>query len=262
MSSRQDTRLSEAAPTSSWDIDVPPSSCTRYALRVRFGDWWAGRRDRRGLRSVDIDGLVQISDDEPAAHLRWVRARCAEFDERDRLIYNGMQKALAPDVEKLAERVLSLTRLRHEAEDAQAALDAYPPITEAELARRTIVEADIDETIIRARRGKEHDERRGPVAARIAAKREQIVDAQREIEERTARIRAHYDRERETAAALYAFYTRRVETYLRVLLHRNPDRAAVMELLPSPVVVRPGWFDEPCPWPTRLAAELIEEVSP
>ncbi|ORM02887.1 hypothetical protein [Prescottella equi] len=228
---------------------------------MKVGDWWAGRRDRRGLRDVDIDRLARICVGEPAAHLRWVRERCAQFEEQDRIIYEGVQDALKPDLIKLTERILSLDRMRRAADDAQAALEEYPPITEAELSRRTMVEANVDETVIRARRIRDYDARRRPVAARVAAQREQIADAQRDIAERMARIRAHYDRERETAAALYAFYTRRVEAYLRVLLHRNPDRAAAMELLPSPVVVRPGWFDEPCPWPTRSEVELIEEVS-
>lgn len=243
------------------DTGVTTQTCTRYPVWVRVGDWWAARRDRRGLRGVDIESLARTGDGEPAAHLRWVRARSAEFAERDRLRHAKMQATLAADIEKLTELVLSLDRLRSEATEARTALEQFPPITEAELTRRTSVEAEVSEAIVRERRTAEYLDRRRPVADRATAKLDQVASAQRAIPKLIAGIHASYDREREKAAALHAFYTTRVETYLRILLHRNPDREAAMELVPSPVIVRPDWFDEPCPWPARPSTAPIEEVS-
>jgi hypothetical protein len=240
---------------------VMTPNCTRYLVRVRVGDWWAARRDRRGLRGIDIESLARAGGGEPAAHLRWIRARSAQFAEQDRIHYADMERALAPDIERLTELVLSLDRLRREAAEARTSLEEFPAITEAELTRRTVVEAEDPEPVIRARRTKEYEARRRPVAVRSTECLDRYTAAQRGIAERTARIHHRYDTTRQQALALYAYYTQRVETYLRILLHRNPDREAAMELLPSPVIVRPDWFDRPCPWPAGPVTAPTEEVS-
>lgn len=243
------------------EVDAPVPVCTRYAVLMRLGDRWAGRRDRRGLSIVDVDRLAQLGPDEPAAHLRWIRARSAEFAELDRHLVAHMERVLASDIEKLTELGLSLDQLRDEVDKAHALLEKYPPIGEDELSRRTIVEAEDDESVTRIRRRREYEARRRPIAARVEELCERHAAAQREIAERTARIHRVFDTTRQIALAQYAFYTKRVETYLRALLHRNPHREAVMSLLPSPVIVRPGWFDQPCPWPAHPVTAPIEEVS-
>lgn len=261
MKARENYGTSDTTPTTP-KRDADEAACTRYIILLRIGDWWAGRRDRRGLKIVDVDRLAQTGGEVPAAHLRWIRARGAEFAEQDRRLYARMEEMWARDIERLNERVLSLDQLFEEAAAAQALLDAFPPISEAELSRRTLVEADDDESVIRLRRAREYENRRHPLAARAATLQERHAAAQHEIAELTSRIHRRFDTTQQIARARYAFYTRRVETYLRVLLHRSPNRESVMALLPAPVIARPKWFDQPCPWPTQPVAAPTEEVSP
>lgn len=231
-----DTRLADAG----W-------SSGRYTVVRRTADWRAARRDRRALRDVDIERLAETFS-YPAAHLRWVRARSAEFTEGDHLLVAAAEARLAPAIERLGEINRSLGDLAEDVTAARAALQHFPPLDDEQLVQRNIVEADDDDSVIRLRRTSEHEGRRRPLVARVVEASARYRNAVAERATLAARIVREFDTLREIAMARHAFTTMRVEHYLRTLLHRNPNREAAMALVPLPVIAMPAWVTLPCPW--------------
>lgn len=223
------------------------SSSDRYTVGRRTGDWWAARCDRRGLRGVDIERLAETFS-YPAAHLRWVRARSAEFVEGDHLLLAEAEARLAPAIERLDEINRSLDDLAEDVKAARATLQDFPPLHDEQLVQRNIVEADDDDSVIRLRRAREYEARRHPVAARVDEVSARYRNAVAERAMLAARIIREFDTLRKVAMARHAFTTMRVEHYLRTLLHRNQNREAAMALVPLPVIAPPAWVALPCPW--------------
>lgn len=133
-------------------------------------------------------------------------------------------------------------------------------LDEAALTLRNAVEQHISETLVRARRQREHDAKR----AKVAAELQQAVEKVRALRVEQARLLEMITTREQILAArvrqLHEHTLRRCATYRHHLGRKHPDGNALIPYLNLALPSLPDWLPrhapgaEPAAGPRRLAA--------
>jgi len=223
----------------------------RYGLFARLSDRMQGNRDGHlGLPSADADF--------PATPV--IRTLVSAFDGAHHDELQRIERDIAAWREEVGTRQAQLVTARSELHRLEAKVRSMPESLSADdLKQRRPGETDTDETIVRGRRTRAHEQRRAALDARIDALRAQAHQLDAEVQRIEEAVLARRTIGAVRVARLHAYTERRIATYHRRLLRVHPDAARLAAILPSTNPRLPPWADElvpASPEPVKSACAL------
>jgi hypothetical protein len=230
------TRKSSTA----WDTE--PHKAIRYTPVEWFIDCRAGRRD--GDAAIpDLPDEPAEAADPRAVTTPFIEVRGRHFRDRSEREHRHTLNDLEPVRRQLAAVRQDIACGQEKVSELRKRLDAIPEkLDEAALTRRNAVEQHIPEELVRARRQREHDARRGKVAAEL----EQAVARVRGLRVEEARLaRMIITREQILATRvrqLHEHTLRRCATYKHHLVRKHPDGSALIPFLDLALPTLPDWL--------------------
>jgi ABC transport system ATP-binding/permease protein len=237
------------APT---DWDTKPHKPIFYGPLARLSDVWAGRRDGR-LGLPPLPG--QDGPPDPSqVRTPYLAIRNHHFLDRAERERRHMQSDLGATYQRLSSLDQEIAEAEQRAAEARKQLDDMPVhAPEQDLKKRTAVEQNAEEALIRARRQREHDKRRAP----LMTKDQQAAEAVRALRVQRAQVAGLVCARRRILEGrvrqLHEHTWRRGRTYQRHLVRRHPDGHALLRHLDLAMPTLPAWLTSPDPaidrWP-------------
>ncbi|MGK3207302.1 hypothetical protein [Amycolatopsis sp. MEPSY49] len=210
-----------------------------YGPVARLADRRAGRQDgKSGFPALPVN------DEFAATPYHGVRQHHLNvFAARELL---RQEEEIHPLVRRRKELEGEITSAEEKVAEARARLAATPAVpSEEELTRRNAVESGVDEQLVRTRRQREHNGRRGP----LVQEERRAVEQARSLHIELARLQGGIvARKRLTLARIQLHHEhaqRRCRTYERHLVRRHPDGGALIPLLALARPRLPAWVHEP-----------------
>jgi hypothetical protein len=226
-------------PKSSTTWDTKPPKAIRYTPVAWFIDRHAGRRDG----DAAIPDLPAETAELTAATTPFIEVRRRHFRDTSEREHRHMLNDLEPVHRRLAEVRQDIQDTEEKAAEIRTRLEAIPEKPdEAALTRRNTVEQHIPDELVRTRRQREHDGRRGKVQAEL----DQVLAKLRGLRVEEARLtRMIITREMILAARvrqLHEHTLRRCGTYKHHLVRKHPDGPALIPFLDLALPALPDWL--------------------
>ncbi|MGH3219397.1 MAG: hypothetical protein ACRDPY_11925 [Streptosporangiaceae bacterium] len=231
--------MTRKSPTG-WD--AKPHKPIFYSPAARIADWRAGRGDGDAAIPDLPAGPVEAAD-PPAATTAYLEIRRRHFLDRSERERRHMLTDLEPVHRQLAAVRQDIAGCEEKVTEIRERLDAIPEVPgDAALTRRNAVEQHAPDELVRARRQREHDAKRGKVLAEL----EQAADRLRALRVEEARLSMMIDaRERILATRvgqLHEHTLRRCGTYRHYLVRKHPDGNALIPFLNLALPTLPDWL--------------------
>lgn len=248
-------------PSTTWD--TKPHKPIRYGPLARLADRFAGVSNGNAAIPDVPAGPAETADPQ-AATPPYLEIRRRHFLDRSEREHRHMLTDLEPVRRQLAALRQDIAGSQEKAAELRKRLEAIPERPdEATLTRRNAVEQYTDEALVRARRQREHDARRGKVLAEL----EQAAAKVRALRVEEARLTGMIAAREQILAArvrqLHEHTLRRCATYLHHLVRKHPDGNALIPFLNLALPILPDWLPRHDPdtgaadraaGPRRLAA--------
>ena len=244
-------------PSTTWD--TKPHKPIRYGPLARLADRFAGVGNGNAAIPDVPAGSAETADPQ-AATTPYLEIRRRHFLDRSEREHRHMLTDLEPVRHQLAALRQDIAGGEEKAEELRRRLEAIPEKPdEATLTSRNAVEQHTDEALVRARRQREHDARRGKVQAEL----EQTVAKVRALRVEEARLTGIIAAREQILAArvrqLHEHTLRRCATYRHHLVRKHPDGNALIPFLNLALPSLPDWVPQADPadraaGPRRLAA--------
>jgi hypothetical protein len=226
-------------PSTSWD--TKPHKPIPYWPGARLADRFAGRGDgNAAIPELPAPGEVV---DPHAATTPYLEIRRRHYLDRSEREHRHMLNDLEPVHRELAALREDIAGGDEKVSEIRKRLDAIPEEPdEAALKRRNVVEQQIDEALVHARRRREHHAGR----ARVLAEEQQALDRVRALRVEEARLAETIASRKEILATrvrqLHEHTLRRCGTYRHHLVRRHPDGAALIPFLDLALPTLPDWL--------------------
>jgi hypothetical protein len=226
---------------SSTTLDVKPRKAILYTPVAWFIDRRAGKGD--GDAAIpDVPAGSAETADASAATSPYIEVRRRHFLDRAEREHRHMLKDLEPVHHQLAGVRQDIAGGEEQVTEIHKRLGAIREPDEAALTQRNAVEQHIPDSLVRARRQREHDDRRG----RVQAELDQALARLRGLRVEEARItRMILTREQILATRvgqLHEHTLRRCATYKHHLVRRHPDGQALIPFLDLALPALPDWL--------------------
>lgn len=227
-------------PSTTWD--TKPHKPIRYGPLARLADRFAGASN--GNAAIpDVPAGQPETADPQAATTPYLEIRRRHFLDRSEREHRHMLTDLEPVYRQLAALRQDIAGSEEKADELRKRLDAIPEKPdEAALTRRNAVEQHTDEALVRARRQREHDARRGKVLAEL----EQAVAKVRALRVEEARLTGMITAREQILGArvrqLHEHTLRRCATYRHHLVRKHPDGNALIPFLNLALPTLPDWL--------------------
>lgn len=231
--------MTQKSPTT-WDIK--PHKAIRYTPVAWFIDRRAGRRD--GDAAIpDLPAAPAETADPPAATTPFIEVRRRHFLDRSEGERRDMLTDLEPVRRQLAAVRQEIAGTKEKADELRQGLSAIPEKLDKDaLNRRNAVEQHIPDELVRTRRQREHDARRGKVQSEL----DQVLAKLRGLrieEARLARMIITREQIRDTRVRqLHEHTLRRCGTYKHHLVRKHPDGPALIPFLDLALPTLPDWL--------------------
>ena len=224
---------------SSTTWDTKPHKAIRYTPVEWFADRRAGWRDG----DAAIPDLPAGSIDPQPAATPYLEIRRRHFLDRSEREHRHMLNDLEPVHRRLAEVRQDIAGGEEKVDEIRARLAAIPEKPdEAALTKRNAIEQHAPEELVRARRQREHDDRR----AKVQAELDQALAKLRGLRVEEARLtRMIITREQILATRvrqLHDHALRRCGTYKHHLVRKHPDGNALIPYLDLALPALPDWL--------------------
>lgn len=226
-------------PKSSTTWDTKPHEAIRYTLAAWLTDRHAGVSNGNAA----IPDLPAGSIDPQPATTPYLEVRRRHFLDRSERERRHALNDLDPVHRQLAATRQDIAGGEEKVADIRARLEAIPENPdEPALTLRNAVEQHIPDELVRARRQREHDTRRGQVQAEL----DQALAKLRGLRVEEARLtRMIINRELILAARvqqLHEHTLRRCGTYKHHLVRKHPDGQALIPFLDLAIPALPDWL--------------------
>lgn len=243
--------MTQKSPTT-WDIK--PHKAIRYTPVAWFIDRRAGRRD--GDAAIPDPPAAAETADPPAATTPFIEVRRRHFLDRSEREHRYALTDLEPVRRQLAAVRQEIAGTEEKADELRKRLSAIPEkLGEDALNLRNAVEQHIPDELVRTRRQREHDARRG----RVQAELDQVLAKLRGLRVEEARLaRMIITREQilvTRVRQLHEHTLRRCATYKHHLVRKHPDGPALIPFLDLALPILPDWL--PLRDPAAGAADLM-----
>lgn len=227
-------------PSTMWD--TKPHKPTFYGPIARLADRFAGRGDGKAAIPALPIGPAEVIDAQ-AGTTPYLEIRRRHFLDHSEREYRQMLIDIEPVFRQLAALRQDIEAAEEKVTEIRERLDSIPPLpAEAVLASRNVVEQHADETLVRARRLREHDARR----AKVLAEEQQAVEKIRALRIEEARLTEMIAAREQILATrvrqLHEHALGRCSTYMRHLVRKHPDGAALIPFLYLARPALPDWF--------------------
>jgi hypothetical protein len=227
-------------PSTTWD--TKPHKPVFYGPLARLADRFAGSGDGNAAIPDVPAGPAETADPQ-AVTTPYLEIRRRHFLDRSEREHRHTLADLEPVRRQLAALREEITGGEEKAAELRERLDAVPEkLDEAALTRRNAVEQHIDEALVRARRQREHDARRGKVLAEL----EQATAKVRALRVEEARLTGMTGAREQILAArvrqLHEHTLRRCGTYRHHLARKHPDGNALIPFLNLALPALPDWL--------------------
>ena len=225
--------------------DARPLKPIFYGPLARLADRLAGRGDGHAA----FPALPAGPDADPeAATTPYLEIRGRHFLDRSEHERRSMLSDLEPVHRQLAALHQDIAGGDAKVAEIRKRLDAIPEKPdEAALTSRTAVEQHLDEALVRTRRQREHDRRRG----KVLAEEQQALDKVRAMRVEEARLAGMIAAREQILATrvrqLHEHTLRRCGTYRHYLVRKHPKGAALIPFLYLALPTLPGWLPHPGP---------------
>jgi len=241
-------------PPTGWD--TKPHKPVFYGPLARLADRFAGSGDGHAAIPDLPAGPAQTAEPQVATtpYLEIRRRHFLDRSERER---RNMLTDLEPVHRQLAALRAGIAGGNDQVAAIRERLGAMPEKPdEAALTCRTVVEQHADETLVRARRQREHDARR----ARLVTEEQEAVAKVGGLAVEEARLAGLLSTREQILATrvrqLHEHTLRRCATYRHHLVRKHPDGSALIPFLDLALPVLPDWLPRqpPQPGPADQAA--------
>ena len=248
-------------PSTAWD--TKPHKPIFYGPLARLADRFAGVSNGNAAIPDVPAGPAETADSRPAT-TPYLEIRRRHFLDRGEREHRHMLTGLEPVQRQLAALRQDIAGTEEDVAELRERLEAIPEKPdEAALTRRNAVEQDAGEALVRGRRQREHDARRGKVQAEL----DQALAKLRALRVEEARLTGMIDAREQILAArvrqLHEHTLRRCGTYRHHLVRKHPDGNALIPFLNLVLPTLPDWLPRHDPdagaadraaGPRRLAA--------
>jgi hypothetical protein len=222
--------------------DDSPLGPIPYGIMARLADMWAARRDG----NADVPRLPSthgLPDPDNPRHgiTPYLEVRNREFRESAEREKHRMLSELRDIFHQRAELQQQIA-----GEDAKAytlhQFVANMPQGPAEPDRRNVLELHLPESLVRARRQREHLAEKAKLVAQELEARNNASEL-RAREARLAETIAHRERQMHARVRQILEYSlRRCGTYMHHIVHHHPDSGAVIPYLRLALPSEPDWL--------------------
>jgi hypothetical protein len=222
--------------------DTKPHKPIFYGPLARLADRFAGAGDGHAA-TPDLPASSGEDPEPPVATTPYLEIRRRHFLDRSERARRDMLADVEPVQQQLAALRAELAGCGDKAAGLRKRLDAMPDSPdEAALTRRTVVEQHADETLVRARRQREHDARR----ARLVAEEELAAAKVRALAVEEARLAGLIGAREQMldtrVRQLHEHTLRRCATYRHHLVRKHPDGNALIPFLDLALPALPDWL--------------------
>ncbi len=231
--------MTRKSPTG-WD--TKPHKPIFYGPLARLADRFAGTGD--GHAAIpDLPAESAETTEPQVATTPYLEIRRRHFLDRSEREHRHMLTDLEPVQRQLAALRAETASGNEKVAEIRKRLGAMPEkLDEAALTRRTVVEQHTDETLVRARRQREHDARR----ARLMAEEEQAITKVRSLAVEEARLAGLINAREHILATrvrqLHEHTLRRCAIYRHHLVRKHPDGSALIPFLDLALPALPDWL--------------------
>jgi len=227
-------------PSTTWD--TKPHKPIFYGPVARLADRFAGRGDGKAAIPALPVGPAEVIDAQ-AGTTPYLEIRRRHFLDHSEREYRQMLIDIEPVFRQLAALRQDIVAVGEKVTEIRERPGSIPPVpAEAVLASRNVAEQRADEVLVRARRQREHDARR----AAVLAEEQQAVEKIRALRIEEARLTEMIAAREQILATrvrqLHEHALRRCGTYMRHLVRKHPDGAALIPFLYLARPALPDWF--------------------
>jgi hypothetical protein len=227
-------------PSTTWD--TKPHKPIFYGPVARLADRFAGRGDGEAALPALPVGSAEVIDAQ-AGTTPYLEIRLRHFLDHSEREHRQMLIDIEPVLHQLVVLRQDIVATNEKVTETRKRLDGIPPVpAEAVLASRNVVEQHAEEVLVRARRLREHDAR----LAKVLAEEQQAVEKIRALRIEEARLTEMIAAREQILATrvrqLHEHTLRRCGTYMRHLVRRHPDGAALIPFLYLARPALPDWL--------------------
>ena len=222
--------------------DDRPLGPLPYGIAARLADIWAARRDG----NADVPRLPSTHGLPDPDHPRhgitpYLEVRNREFRECAEREKHRMLTELRATFQQRAELQQQIAGEEAKAYAFHQLVENMPP-GPAEPDRRNVLELHLPESLVRARRQREHLAEKAKVVAQELEARKNASEL-RAQEARLAEAIAHRERQMHARVQqMLEFSLRRCGTYMHHIVHHHPDSGAVIPYLQLALPSAPDWL--------------------
>jgi hypothetical protein len=218
-----------------------------YGLMARLSDIWAARRDgRNNVPRVPRTGPPPGAADKSYGITPYTEIRNRHFLDAAEREHQRMETELADDRRRLAEVRQKVAGADEQAATVRRSREGMP--TEpADPLRRNVLEQQVHESLVRARRQRELDAQR----LRVLALEQQKLDVADDLRAQEAwlseRIAAREKLRDSKVRQLHQHSLRRCGTYMHHIVRHHPEGSGVVPYLTLALPELPDWVKKPPP---------------